>query len=357
MTKGFKPGGLSTLIGSLPMEDHAAAVELMGRYTPEIPLWIQLPRFAEEGMMAQFLPGMPGVTNDGDKTYINSEGENFESELLAFFEDYMAVTEGGLDITESRFALTDESAPGFSEFIRYLKNRSDAPAAVKGQITGPFTFATGVVDAEGRAIFYDDHLRDAAVKLIALKARWQVRRLKEFGVPVILFFDEPGLAGFGSSTFISISHDDVYNCLSEVVEAVHSEGGMAGIHVCANSEWSLVLDSTADIVSFDAYSFFDKFMLYADNLREFVSRGGLLAWGVVPTSDGETIAKETVPSLMDLWKKEFRQVEELGLDPAALFEKSLITPSCGTGSLSLPDAERVLDMTRELSSKIRGEWK
>jgi methionine synthase II (cobalamin-independent) len=353
MKTEFTPKGLPALIGSLPMEDHPAAVALMSRYTPDIPLWVQLPRFAEEGMMAQFLPGMPGLAANGERTYIHAAGSRFDEEMVSFFEEYMAVSEGAQNIAESRFALGTDTAPGFFEFMRYLDERKEPPAAIKAQITGPFTFSTGVVDQDGRALFYDAHLRDAAVKLIAMKARWQVNRLKTYGVPVIVFLDEPGLAGFGSSAFISVSRQDVDQCLGEVIEAVHEEGGIAGIHVCANSEWSIVLDSAADITSFDAYSFFDKFMLYADHLKEFMKQGGILAWGIVPTSDAQAVQNETVSSLLDLWKGEFRQVEALGLDPAAVFDKSLITPSCGTGSLGLEDAKRVLELTRDLSARLR----
>ncbi|HMA66690.1 MAG TPA: hypothetical protein VKO20_02615 [Desulfosalsimonadaceae bacterium] len=355
MKTDFTPGGLPALIGSLPMDDHKEAVRLMAEYTPEIPLWIQLPRFGEEGMMAQFLPGMPGFAKEGEKLFVNAGDSDFDSAMLEFFEEYMAVTEGGKDIADSRFALTETEAPGFFEFLRYLNGRSEPPQALKAQITGPFTFATGVVDQDGRAIFYDDQLRDAAVKLIAMKARWQVNQLKTYGLPVIVFLDEPGLAGFGSSAFISISRDDVDACLGEVIAAIHEEGGIAGIHVCANSEWSVVLDSGADIVSFDAYSFFDKFILYADTVRQFVSSGGILAWGIAPTSDTEAIAAETANSLKQLWEKELRQVEALGFSRSAILQKSLVTPSCGTGSLSFGDAKKVLELTRDLSAMIREE--
>lgn len=357
MKTDFKPRGLPALIGSLPMDDHPEALRLMDAATPDIPLWIQLPGFAEEGMMAQFLPGMPAVANEGDKVYVNTADSRFDEEMLAFFEEYMAVTEGAQDIDESRFALTAETAAGFFEFLRYLDERKIPPAAVKGQVTGPFTFSTGVVDDEGRALFYEDQLRDAAVKLIAMKARWQVRQLKKYGVPVIVFLDEPGLAGFGSSAFISVSREEVDACLGEVIDAIHAEGGIAGIHVCANSEWSIVLDSDADIASFDAYSFFDKFMLYADSVKRFIAEGGILAWGIVPTSDREAIAKETASSLMRLWADAFNKVEALGLERSLVLEKSLITPSCGTGSLPLDDARRVLELTRDLSAEIRGAMK
>jgi hypothetical protein len=98
-------------------------------------------------------------------------------------------------------------------------------------------------------------LRDAAVKHLALNARWQIRTLAGPGCPVIIFIDEPALAGFGSSELISISKEEILACLQEVVDAIHADGALAGIHVCANTDWSLVLESGADIVNFDAYTY------------------------------------------------------------------------------------------------------
>jgi methionine synthase II (cobalamin-independent) len=322
-------------------------------YTPEIPLWVQLPVFKQEGMMTQFLPGMPGLAVENDKTFINTSGETFEKDVVKFYEDYLAVTDGGATLSESRFALTPDTAKGFFELMKLLKTLPQPPVAVKGQITGPFTFGTGVVDQNGRAIFYNEQLKDIAVKLVAMKAGWQVRQLSQFGCPVILFFDEPGLTGFGSSVFISISKEEVETCLQEAIETVHAEGGLAGVHICANAEWSLLLESSVDIVSFDAYSFFDKFMLYPDQIKKFIRRGGILAWGIVPTSNAEDVKKETADSLISKWKHQAAQIEALGIDRAQLKAQTLITPSCGTGSLSLDSATRVLKLTREVSKRIR----
>ena len=57
----FKADTRPLLVGSLPMTDHAAAARLVMDHTPEIPLWVQLPLFREEGMVNQFLPGLPGL--------------------------------------------------------------------------------------------------------------------------------------------------------------------------------------------------------------------------------------------------------------------------------------------------------
>ena len=349
----FQADCLPVLIGSLPMDNHAEATKLVFKYTPEIPLWVQLPAYKEEGMLAQFLPGMPGLTIEKDKAFINTSSENFDNDLLRFYEDYLSVVEQKKDLLSSRFAITKDTATGFFEFMNHLDGLSDLPCALKGQITGPITFGTGVCDQDGKAIFYNEQLRDAAVKLLSLKAVWQVRQLSKFGRPAIIFFDEPALAGFGSSAFISISHDEVSNCFEEVIKAVHSEGGLAGIHVCANADWSLVLQSSVDIVSFDAYSFFDRFILYPDQIKEFINSGRILAWGIVPTSSTLDIEKETTDSLVAKWQDKACELEKLGIDKSKIFTQSLITPSCGTGSLSFDHAKQVLRLTREVSDRLR----
>jgi hypothetical protein len=211
----------------------------------------------------------------------------------------------------------------------------------------------GLTDEKGKAIFYNEQLRDAAVKLLAQKARWQVKSFSEFGCPSIIFFDEPALAGFGSSAMISISRKEVGKCFEEVIDAVHDANGLAGIHVCANADWSLLLESNADIISFDAYAFFDKLMLYPDHLKDFIERGGILAWGIVPTLNSEDIEKETTESLVAKWEDQVRKITALGIEKSTLLAQTFITPSCGTGSLPIDLTTKVLTLTRQVSDVIR----
>jgi hypothetical protein len=216
------------------------------------------------------------------------------------------------------------------------------------------TLATGLTDQNKRALFYDERLLDVVVKILALKAQWQVEKLSQWGVPVIIFVDEPGLAGFGTSAFISISREDIARIHSEVIDAIQEAGGLAGVHVCANTDWSLILDSSADILSFDAYGFFDRLALYEASLKTFFDQGRILAWGIVPTSDTRDIEMESASSLVSRWERQASQIEDLGIEPAKILAQSLITPSCGTGSLGTDHAMKVLEMTREVSRILRG---
>ena len=355
MTQLFRPDGRTTLIGSMPLTDHDEAHRLVMENAPDVPVWVQLPAFPEEGMIRQFLPGMPGLKISDDRIRVDAAGDDFSQALVEFYEEYMNVTEAGADMDATRFALRKPDAPGFFVFRDGLMALPQAPAAVKGQVTGPITLATGTKDMEDRAIFYDLQARDAAVKLLALKAKWQVQELSTRGCPVIIFIDEPALAGFGTSEFISISREEVLECLREVIGAIHSAGGLAAIHVCANTEWDLIIDSGVDVINFDAYGYFDKLVLYADPLKKFLENGGILAWGLVPTGDPEAIDRETVDSLYDMWRDQRDRAAKLGLTPETVRSQALITPSCGVGSLSPERAMRVLELTRGLSERIRAE--
>ncbi|MDH3393853.1 MAG: hypothetical protein OEL66_07575, partial [Desulfobulbaceae bacterium] len=104
--------GLPTLIGSLPVPDHQQGLEMIFAHTPAIPLWPQLPGNPLEGMMRQFIEGMPGVVDGADRTYFDINTENFETELLTFFEEYLAVCEDPGKLANSRFSVSEERGGG-----------------------------------------------------------------------------------------------------------------------------------------------------------------------------------------------------------------------------------------------------
>ncbi len=351
----FLPHCLPVLIGSLPLNDHVEAAELIFDYTPEIPLWPQLPMYEQEGMIPQFIPGLPGITKKDDKLYVDSHAQTFQTELLEFYEEYLMVTEGGGALDGSRFEMSQEVAQGFYAFLQVAEKYKDQLVGLKGQTTGPVTFCTGLVDQAGRAIFYDDQLRDVAIKHLALKAKWQVQKMAAIGQNPIMFFDEPGLAGLGSSAFITITEEDITASLGEVYDAVREAGGLTGVHVCANTEWSVIFASGVDIISYDAYGYFDKLILYEDQMIKFINKGGILASGIVPTAP-EYIDSETVDTLVDKWSDQLQQLEAIGIDRKTVYEQTMITPSCGTGAVSQEQANKVLELTRGVSDKIRASF-
>ncbi len=353
----FAANGLPTLIGSLPAADHHQAMEWIFAATPDIPLWPQLPAIPRERMLNQFSEGLPGIIESGFHPYFDIHTDSFSAAQLSFYEDYLKVTEHPETLLDSRFRTSPDRAAGLYILAGEAARIGDTLAAVKGQITGPFTMLTGITDADKKLGYYEPGFRDIIVKGLAMKAAWQVAYLKQaYDVPVLLFIDEPALAGLGSSSFISVSVDDISRDLAEVTGAIHASGGLAGVHVCANTDWNILLASDIDILSFDAYSYFDRFITCKNLIHAFLEQGALLAWGIVPTAEPEYIERETSDSLVSLWEKQSLLLSGSTWDSKALLQQTIITPSCGTGSLTTELAQKVLRLTKEVSAKLREKY-
>jgi methionine synthase II (cobalamin-independent) len=350
----FLPAGAATLIGSLPVHDYEEALELILAHTPEIPLWPQLPGNPAEGMLQQFSENLPGFCEETGKAFFRTSSLDFAERHLAFFEAYLAAAEDPARLDESLFASSPARVPGLYQLQARLTQSPPAGLrAVKGQITGPFTLLTGLKDEQRQDAWYDPTIHEIVVKGLALRAAWQARFLAAAGKPVLIFLDEPALAGLGSSAYISVSLEEIGRDLDEVLTAVRQAGGLAGIHVCANTDWDFLLERRLDILSFDAYGFFDRLIGSKKALYAFLDRGGILAWGLVPTAEPEAIARETASSLAARWQQQAEQLVNGEWDLARILQQSLITPSCGTGSLNPAEARRVLELTRDLTSLLR----
>ena len=350
----FEPKFMATAIGSMPFDNADFAVDVSLRTIGEAPIWPQLPKFGmNEQMEIQYSEGMPGAVIDREKQRMYFDTAADTSEAFAnFYEKYMAVAEGGNDL--DFMAISPDFSRGLHAMEKRLKAEGKKRPVIKVQTTGPCSFALTIVDENKRAIYYNDDFLDMIVKALALKCRWQIRKFKPYAERIICFIDEPILSAFGSSTYVSVKRTDVVARINEVVEAVHADGGLAGVHCCGNTEWSILIDAGVDIVNFDAFEFAPTMVMYADAVKAHLARGGMLAWGVVPTS--KAIREQTVESLALKLNEGMKALAAKGIDLQQIARQALITPSCGTGSLDPADAMRVFETLCALSKKMKQQF-
>ncbi len=339
----------TTHVGSVPHKDPTDLTHRLASLL-DIPAWLQLPRRNYlENIYTQYAATLPGATVDAEKekAVMHTDGADFETQLEIF---YQSIIDDNLD----DFALTPDCALGFFALLEELKGKS--AAWVKGQVMGPISFGLTVTDQDLRASLYNETLADALVKNMSMNARWQVRQLRTVGENVILFVDEPYMASFGSA-FISLSREQALGYMNEVYEAVHGEGALVGVHCCGNTDWGLLLDSQADILNLDAYSFLDNLALYPTELRLFLDRGGAVCWGLIPND--ERIRNETAASLAERLRTGLKLISEkasahgVNISVDELSQCSLITPACGLGSTTIEIAEMVFDVTAETSAILK----
>ena len=345
---GFSPKCMATAIGSLPHTKAEDAVRIVLENIPYAPIWPQLPALGmNEQMEIQYSEKMPDVVIDREKErmYIDTTDETFAG-ISAFMEQF------AMDEVDY-FAITPEFSKGIYAMEEALKASGAKRPFVKVQTTGPISFGLTIVDENKRAIYYNDIYKDAVVKGLTMKCRWQIRKFKPYAENVICFIDEPILSAFGSSTYVSVSRDDVVAVLNELVEAIHAEGALAGVHCCGNTEWSILIDAGVDIVNFDAFDFGDTIALYPQAVKSYLEAGKVLAWGVVPTNS-EKIQAQTVDTLIAKFDEGVDNLAKAaGIDRDLIINQAMITPSCGTGSLPVADAEKVFSLLGQLSKALQ----
>jgi hypothetical protein len=360
-------GAAATIVGSFPHTDADRLVDQLIARLPEVPAWPQLPaRDWRESMYVQYSEHLPGVVIDDQAQRIFFRvDDGFEAQLERFYQALV-------DEDVEHFAISREYALGLHVFLDKMAGArlaglkpcptGDSPAGLKpcptgairqclkGQVTGPFSFAMTVTDEGKRSLAYTPELREVAVQGMAMKARWLARRLRHIEDEVLVVLDEPYLCSFGSA-FVNVAREDVIAAIDAACVAIHAEGALAGLHCCGNTDWALVLATGIDVLNFDAYQFFHGLPLYPAELSAFLERGGTLSWGIVPTSNA--IETTNAADLLRMLDERIEQLAGKGIDRARLYSQALLTPSCGLGTQTVAVAERVLDTLVELTALAR----
>lgn len=335
-------GCLPTIIGAMPHTDPSEACSQVIRYLKDIPAWPQLPkRSFLENMYAQFSEGFPGVVAGEDRIYID-RSRDIDKSLEQLYAAYL---ENNVD----KYPISRDYAAGFHSFLE----RDDiSPGAVKGQITGPVTWGLTVADESGKAIIYDDTLGDAVARMLRLKAGWQEKELGKISQNIIIFVDEPYMSAFGSVS-VPLSGERIVSLINEVLGGIK---GIKGVHCCGNTDWSVLLKTNVNIISFDAYNYARSLSLYPDEVKKFLDSQGTIAWGIIP-NDEESLARESVASLKDRLGEAMAPFTRNGIRFKQLVEQGLITPSCGLASLNSEDASgHALELLSRLSSSVRKRY-
>ena len=310
-----------------------AAIRSIAEFSPEIPFWPQLPRLSErEGIISQGL----GIL--GNLIEARNEGYGYQ------------VKEGRIDsvleiLHRSSGELTPANAAGFAAFEETSSSGLFRPAiAVKGQIEGPITLSAYLFH-HGRPFLSDPALFAAIAFHVSQIICWQIDRLKSAGVPVLLFVDEPALC-LEAPAANAVSEEQRLSALAVTLDDARARGAYAGLHCCAARPFGRMCRAKPDILSFDAHEGLELFFADPDAL-DFVRRGGMVAYGMVPTFSSLNALDSA--SIFTRWLK----AASLAGDPEKLAQRALITATCGLGLLDPSAVAESFSIAHGISKLIR----
>ncbi len=332
----------ATGIGSVPFKDPETALSVIFGNLKSIPFWPQLPkRSFLESMYVQYSEGFPGLVVDDARKTIHIDTQKAIGDIEAVYTKYL---EGDIEY----FKISKDHACGLYAFLAEFTSRAKDVKCVKGHITGPISFALTVTNENKQAVMYDKDIFEVMTKALCMKVKWQIRELKKVFPSVIIFIDEPYLVSIGSS-FVNINIEDAFSKLDEVIAAIREEGAFAGLHCCGNTDWPMLLKRDLDILNFDAYAFTKEFLLYGAEVKAFLDRGSTIAWGIIPSS--EAIDRENTLSLVKKFAEGIKTLSNKGIPAESV--SSIVTPSCGVGTLDESASRKVFETLRSVSENLQ----
>ncbi|RQD76534.1 MAG: hypothetical protein D5R97_04310 [Candidatus Syntrophonatronum acetioxidans] len=349
-----KPYRMATGVGSFPHKKVDEALDLIFTHLPLIPHWPQLPALSDsEGFVEQYLHPLVKIGaikyKEQGSPYFDSENSSFLDILTKFYELYLKAKDNEKEAGE-HFVMSSKFASGFHSFTERLEKEGTGPALfLKGQISGPVTVGLRLTDGKRQPSFYRQELRDLLTNTLELQLDWQIKELKKFGLPVIIFIDDPGLCFFGQASYIGLSREEIQESLRTLVETIHGLDALAGVHVCSGIDWNILTELQVDIINVDAVKYFEPLLVYIDTFKEFYEKGGLMAWGVIPTD--QRIEEENKETVLERLHNCLDTLSQKGIPRSQLEEQLMITPSCGTGTLTRELGEKIYAILGEIQSK------
>ena len=334
-----------TGIGSVPFLDTSETMDRIIRDCPLLPYWPQLTKkFEDADMIIQFAKLLPFIESDESGANIRVRTDNMEIALTEFYEHFFSED-------FDYFKLPPKTAPGFYDLLdRAANNPQIGPDFLKGQVTGPITFGQAIRKDDGKAIIDHPELVDPAVKVLGANAAWQAAQIRAVGRTPLIIFDEPSLTGFGSA-FSNLTRDKVVGLLNMAAQEARNGGEiLVGVHICGNTDWEMIFDTNIDLISFDAFSYMEQFLLFPKLLLKFIDDGGYIAWGIVPTINYS--GAETAEQLAEMLQSAFDDMVRHGADMDRIQSQSIITPSCGLGPLDPAKAAVISRLTAQTSELL-----
>jgi len=336
------PGNLlTTAMAVMPHKNVDRALEVA--LSMDVPFWPQLPLYSYyEDMYVQASEHFPGILLDLEKRTLRFSLEKFTAELeetLAHFEE------------PEYFDVSETYSVVYSRFLEFdLSDRS----AIRGQLEGPISFGFNVLDQDDRPILFDDTVRPFMLEFMAKRVNAQLARLTKLNPNAFMFIDEPGLqflfsAMTGYSDMAAKGDMEVFFSMIQRPR---------GVHLCGNPDWDFLLGLDLDILSLDVYSNGEIFAAYAESIKRFLERGGVLVWGIVPTNF-EPFEEENLDSLEKRLEEIWDILGKRGIDLEFLLSRSLLSPA--TCCLVNPDGEKTVEeafhVIKDLSARLREKYK
>jgi methionine synthase II (cobalamin-independent) len=267
----------------------------------------------------------------------------------------------GFDLQPAGWRLTDSSGLDhrrarslLAQDLDQLEDQAqDFHGVLKIQVAGPWTLAATVEKPRGDKVLADHGARRELAQALAEGVATHLAdvRRRVAAERIVVQVDEPALADVlaarvptasGLGRHRTVAPPEASELLAEVLVRAGTE---PWVHSCApGTPWTLLRGAGARGLSGDLA------VLGADDLEVFaeaLEAGERVAVGVVPAVD-----PDAEPTEKSLTERVLRLLDVLGLDPDAVGDLLVVTPTCGLAGASPAWARRAVELCRAVASNL-----
>lgn len=335
-------------LGALPYENIAAATRMVAKLFEKFPYAAILPKINEnDSVLKRTLENIPGIVFEQNDITLNVGTKNYKDELLLLDKAFNNPTIENLEPFAIKSAF-------FEKYLHIIKKFKSPNACIN--LTGPFTISQILTQKAEDKIIADKSFRKLFIQAVCVKALWAINKIHEYSpqtTPVIVL-EESMLSTLGTlkRKNENITSELVTNMLARVIDKIKSTGALVAIQSLGKCDWQIAIDAGADIISFDAYNNPNNLSIIPDKITEFLEKGGMINWGIVPVMT-ETIIKSS--NIHTIEKRLFATFDGLilsGVPQDLVYNSALVSIQGDIDKLPILFAEKALMLANQLAKKI-----
>lgn len=223
------------------------------------------------------------------------------------------------------------------------------PHGLRIELSGPLSLAMQLVDEYAHPLIETPALREALGQHLVLRGSWLHEQLSLTAGGSLICLDEPFLETL-DSPFCPIDREEGFALLSRTLADLPPPRGLC---VAGVPDWSTLVALPVELIFFDAYGPTAGLTQASVAVAEYLERGGMLAWGAVPT-DPQLLHHDHAELLA---QRMIRSVNELAATGATSSERiwaaTLITTTGRLSHLPVAVATEAALRCHEVAHQLR----
>ena len=334
--------------GALPYETIEGATRSIAKLydkTPFIPILPKLDR--NDSVERRSLINIPGVCFSDEGKIVLHFDDTYEEKMKLLDKACSKPTSENLE----PFGF---DAPFMEKFFQMIKKFKSPHAFIN--ILGPFTLSQILIDAAETQMVADKSYRKLYVQAVCVKALWLIHKIFKYcetTVPVVIL-EEPMLNRLGD--FKRKNGDNavglVTNIFAKVIDKIKSTGSFVCVQSFEKCDWRIPINAGADIISFDAYNNPNNLSIASDIISDYISSGGKINWGIVPTNSESLVRTLNVEYMKKRLCTTMDGLIMAGIPQKYVYNSATVSVQGNMDKLPLLFAEKAMLTALQLSKVI-----